>query len=146
MGDYFRHWLETGRKLSSPPRIFGVNWFNQDKNGNYMWPGFSDNMRILQWIVDRVHGRAFATESPIGWIPRFEDIDWTGCSQITASRFSELVHIDREHWKAELLSQEGFFEKLYDRLPREIQLIRELLLSALWKSPERWEFAQRPED
>jgi phosphoenolpyruvate carboxykinase (GTP) len=138
MGDYFRHWIETGHRLKNPPLIFGVNWFKKDENGSYLWSGFGDNTRILQWILNRTRGKSKGVESPIGWTPSFEDIDWRGLPEMTLNRFSQLMEIDRELWKSELLSQETFFEKLYDRLPREISLIRELLLSAIWKSPEKW--------
>ncbi len=139
MGDYFKHWLEIGRRLKNPPRIFGVNWFRKGVDKKFLWPGFSQNARVLKWVLARVHGKAFAIESPVGWTPRYEDMDWKGMEGMTPARFSEMTQVNREEWKAELLSQESHFEKLFDRLPRELSLIRELLLSALWKSPERWE-------
>jgi phosphoenolpyruvate carboxykinase (GTP) len=136
--DYFNHWLNFGRTLPNPPRIFGVNWFRKDENGKFIWPGFGQNMRILKWIVDRVHGRISAIESPLGWVPHYDDIDWRG-SKFSKDNFKKVMSIDSEAWKQEILSHEDLFSKLYDKLPKEFIWIRELMLSALWRSPEKWE-------
>ena len=80
MGDYFRHWLRMQRSLSVTPRIFHVNWFRKDKEGRFIWPGFSQNMRVLKWIVDRANSRAAGREMPIGWMPRYQDLEWSGLS------------------------------------------------------------------
>ncbi len=141
MGDYFNHWLHVGRLLQEPPRIFGVNWFRKDENGKFLWPGFGENMRVLKWIVDRVHGRAGAVESPLGWMPKYESMKWEGLEEFTPEKFSKLMVVEREDWKKELLSHEELFEKLYDKLPKEFSHIRELLLSTFWLSPEHWELA-----
>ncbi len=138
MGDYFNHWLQIGRLLPNPPRIFGVNWFRKDENGKFIWPGFGDNMRVLKWIIDRVHGKTSAIESPLGWMPRYDDIDLNGLN-LTKEQFNKLMEVDREAWKQEILSHEELFEKLYDRLPKEFVLMRELILSSLWRSPAKWE-------
>lgn len=138
MADYFSHWLNFGRHLPNPPRIFSVNWFRRDADGNFLWPGFGENMRILKWVVERAHGRAVSIESPIGWMPRYEDLDWRGLEDFTREQFYELMSIDRHAWQRELLSHEELFVKLYDRLPKELLFIRELILSSLWRSPERW--------
>jgi phosphoenolpyruvate carboxykinase (GTP) len=138
MADYWNHWFNIGRQISNPPRMFSVNWFRKDANGKYIWPGFGENVRILKWIVDRVHGRAYAEESPLGWMPRYEDIDWTGLD-FSEDEFSIIMSIDRDNWEAELLSHEELFIKLYDRLPKEMALMRQLLLSHLWRSPKHWE-------
>lgn len=137
MADYFNHWLQFGRKLQSPPRIFGVNWFRKDAEGNFLWPGFSDNMRVLKWVISRVRGRVGAVESPIGWMPRYEDIDWTGCD-FSQEQFDNIMTIDREDWKKELLGHEELFERMYDQLPKEYMFMRQLLLSGLWRSPAQW--------
>ena len=141
MGDYFNHWLHVGRTLSDPPRIFIVNWFRKDEHGKFIWPGFGDNMRVLEWMLGRVHGRSGAVESPLGWMPKYESIDWRGLEEFTKEQFSKLMSVDREAWKQELFSHEELLEKLFDRLPKEFTHIRELLLSTLWMSPEHWELA-----
>ncbi len=138
MADYFNHWLNFGRQLTHPPRIFGVNWFRMDENGNFIWPGYGENMRVLQWIVERVNGQALGVESPLGWVPRFEDLDWTGLD-FDRQKFGELMAIERELWKTELLMHEELFIKLYDRLPRDLVAIRELLVSSMTRSLPRWE-------
>ena len=78
MGDYIRHWIKMQRGLEVTPRVFHVNWFRRDAEGKFLWPGFSQNMRVLRWIVDRVQGRTHGRETPIGWVPRYDDIDWSG--------------------------------------------------------------------
>ena len=99
MGDYFRHWIKMQRSLSETPRIFHVNWFRKDANGKFLWPGFSENMRVLKWIVDRARGRALGRETPIGWMPRYEDIDWNGLN-FSKQQFDELQAFDRTAWKS----------------------------------------------
>ncbi|HMZ59221.1 MAG TPA: phosphoenolpyruvate carboxykinase (GTP), partial [Leptospiraceae bacterium] len=143
--DYFNHWLNFGRRLPNPPRIFGVNWFRKDANGKFIWPGFGDNMRVLKWVVDRVHGRAFGVESPIGWVPKYEDLDWSGID-FPREKFNEVMEIDREMWKKEISSHDELFSKLYDRLPKEFTYIKELITSSLWRSPEKWAMAPERND
>ena len=127
MGDYFGHWILMQKSLSETPRIFHVNWFRKDADGKFMWPGFSENMRILKWIVDRARGRSLAKETPIGWIPRHEDIDWTGFP-FPKERFEELQVFNRASWRAEVISHEELFLDLHDRLPKEMVYERELLI------------------
>jgi phosphoenolpyruvate carboxykinase (GTP) len=140
MADYFSHWLALGRRIPNPPRIFRVNWFRRNADGKFLWPGFSENLRILAWIVDRIHGRAFALESPFGWMPRFEDLRWKGLAY-NESTFVEAMGIDREAAAVEVRQHEELFDKFLDRLPKEFILERELLRLRLWRSPERWELA-----
>ena len=130
MGDYFRHWLKMQRSLASTPRVFHVNWFRRDTQGGFLWPGFRENMRILKWIVDRVQGRTQGRESPIGWMPRYEDIEWTGLS-FSKERFEELQAVDRSAWRAEVIGHEELFLDLHDHLPPEMIYERELLICRL---------------
>ncbi len=141
IADYFNHWLQFGRDTPNPPRIFAVNWFRKDENGKFIWPGFGENMRVLKWIIDRVHGRGYAIESPLGWMPRYEDIMWDGL-KMPRETFDKVMSVESEEWKKELLSHEELFSKLYDRLPREFTFMRELFLSSLWRSPEHWKLAR----
>ncbi|MBS4027087.1 MAG: phosphoenolpyruvate carboxykinase (GTP) [Ignavibacteriales bacterium] len=140
MADYFNHWLQFGRNLPNPPRIFSVNWFRKDENGKFVWPGYGENMRVLKWIVDRVHGRGFAIESPLGWMPKYEDINWDGLD-FPKEKFDKVMSVNTEAWKNELLLQEELFSKLYDKLPKEFIFMRELILSSLWRSPSEWKMA-----
>ncbi len=139
VADYFAHWLQVGRTTPIPPRIFSVNWFRKDADGNFLWPGYGENMRILKWIVERVNGRAAAVESPLGWMPKYEDLDWTGLTNVSREQFNEMMSVDRDVWKEEIVSHEELFVKMYDRLPKEFLHIRQLILSGLWRSPEHWE-------
>ena len=130
MGDYFRHWIKMQRTLSETPRVFHVNWFRKDADGNFIWPGFSDNMRVLKWIVDRAHGRALGRETPIGWQPRYEDIDWTG-AEFSREAFDAIQQVNRKDWRAEIIGHEELFLDLHDHLPKEMIYERELLICRL---------------
>ena len=130
MGDYFRHWLRMQRSLSSTPRIFHVNWFRKGEDGGYLWPGYSENMRILKWIVDRTRGRVQGKETPIGWIPEYHDIQWRGLD-FSDERFQQLQAVDREAWKREVFGHEELFLLLHDHLPPEMIYERELLICRL---------------
>ncbi|HXI25286.1 MAG TPA: phosphoenolpyruvate carboxykinase (GTP) [Pyrinomonadaceae bacterium] len=130
MGDYFRHWIRMQRSLSETPRVFHVNWFRKDADGNFMWPGFSENMRVLKWIVDRAHGRTLGQETPIGWTPRYDDIEWTGMA-FPKEAFEELQAFDHSAWRQEVLGQQELFFDLHDRLPPEMIYERELLICRL---------------
>jgi phosphoenolpyruvate carboxykinase (GTP) len=130
MGDYFRHWLKMQRNLSATPRVFHVNWFRKGADGKFLWPGYSENMRVLKWIVDRVRGRAMGKETPIGWTPHFEDINWKGLDFPRAT-FEELQIVDRNQWKREVMGHEELFILLHDHLPPEMVYERELLICRL---------------
>ena len=135
MGDYFNHWLHLGRQVPNPPRIFSVNWFRKDANGKFAWPGFGENMRVLKWIVDRANGHAVSVESPIGWVPRYDDLEWSGLD-FSKEKFDSVMSIDKEQWNSELLQHEELFIKLYDRLPKELRSVRELTMSSLYMQSE----------
>ncbi len=130
MGDYFRHWIKMQRDLPATPRIFHVNWFRKDEHGKFLWPGFSENMRVLKWIVDRVHGRALARETAIGWTPYYEDINWAGLA-FSREQFDKLQEVDRTAWKKEVMGHEELFIELHDHLPPEMIYERELLICRL---------------
>lgn len=131
MGDYFRHWIKMQRKLSETPRIFNVNWFRKDEEGNWLWPGFSENMRPLKWIVERATGRCGAKETAIGWMPRYQDMDWRGMDGFSEADFNQLMFFDRERLRMQTLTHEELFLKLHQHLPKEMIFERELLISRL---------------
>jgi phosphoenolpyruvate carboxykinase (GTP) len=124
MGDYFGHWLNMGRAVRNPPKIFRVNWFRRDAQGKFIWPGFGENMRVLQWIIERCRGRVPGVETPLGSMPRFEDLNWAGLEKLTPAKFAELERIDREAWKEELASHDELFGKLGDHLPGALEAQR----------------------
>jgi phosphoenolpyruvate carboxykinase (GTP) len=130
MGDYFRHWIQMQRALNVTPRIFHVNWFRKDEHGKFLWPGFGENLRILKWIVDRVHGRTQAKETPIGWVPYYDDIEWKGLT-FSKEKFDRLQSVDRAAWRAEVLGHEELFIALHNHLPPELIYERELLICRL---------------
>jgi len=131
MGDYFTHWLRMRKLLRNPPKIFHVNWFRRGADGEFLWPGYGENMRVLKWIVDRCRGRVPATETPLGWMPEPGDIDTEGLSKPEAERVAAALAIDVEGWKSEVLLQDELFLKLYSDLPKELIFQRELLISRL---------------
>jgi phosphoenolpyruvate carboxykinase (GTP) len=131
MGDYFRHWLSMRKFIQHVPRIFHVNWFRKDERGDYLWPGFGENMRVLKWIVDRCHGRANANETPLGWVPGANSFDLEGLPAFTPERLAKAQTIDLDEWRRELLSQDELFMKIYANLPKEMVFQRELLVSRL---------------
>jgi phosphoenolpyruvate carboxykinase (GTP) len=138
MADYFDHWLAVGHSLPDPPRIFAVNWFRKDADGRFLWPGFGENMRVLRWIVERVRGRADAVESPLGWMPRYEDLDWAGLDFPRETFARELMVVDREEWRREVELHDELFARLADRLPEELTSMRDLIRADIGRSPERW--------
>jgi phosphoenolpyruvate carboxykinase (GTP) len=120
-----------GKAVSHPPRIFRVNWFRRDANGKFIWPGFGENMRVLQWIAERCHGRAQGADTPLGIMPRYEDLSWKGLEHFSPDRYAELERVDDQAWREELASHDQLFGKLGERLPRELENRRAHMHQAL---------------
>jgi len=131
MGDYFRHWIVMRKLIQFPPRIFHVNWFRKDSDGQFLWPGFGENMRVLKWIVDRCNGRANAVETPLGWVPYAKDFDLQGLKDYPPEKFDRVQNINYDDWRRELLQQDELFMKIYSHLPKELIFQRELLVARL---------------
>ena len=119
-GDYFKHWLDLGKGLKAAPKIFGVNWFRRDENGKFIWPGFGENMRVLKWIVERCEGNAGAVDTPLGRMPRYEDIFWDGLD-ISRETYEKLTSVNQGAWREEVKDHARFFEQLKSRLPKELE-------------------------
>jgi phosphoenolpyruvate carboxykinase (GTP) len=120
IGDYFRHWIHVGTRLSNPPLIFNVNWFRKGQNGKFLWPGFGDNMRVLKWIIDRCEGVGGAVKSPIGWIPGIHDLDLADLD-IDHNCVDEILEIDHEQWQKELEEHKKFYDSLGGVVPDELE-------------------------
>jgi phosphoenolpyruvate carboxykinase (GTP) len=139
MAEYWKHWLHIGRaNVATPPRIFRVNWFRKDEHGKFLWPGFGENMRVLQWIVERCTTGAEAIESPLGWVPPYDALNWEGLD-FSKEDYYKIMNIDREIARKEANEQEELFTRFGNHLPREMELQREMLLHRLYHSPEVWD-------
>jgi phosphoenolpyruvate carboxykinase (GTP) len=130
MGDYFRHWLAMGRRMIQQPRVFHVNWFRADKNGNFLWPGYCENLRVLEWILDRCNNTVEAVPTPIGYLPRAADIDMTGL-KLEPQALEELFRIDPVDWLEELKVIKKFFKEFGRNFPDELWQECEELLKRL---------------
>lgn len=119
MGEYFQHWLEMGKKIPNPPKIFNVNWFRVDEEGHFIWPGFGDNLRVLLWILARCNNQVDAVESPIGYLPKPGDIDLEG-TDITPEVLAGLLSIDKDAWMQEVEDQKAHLAR-FEKLPAELQ-------------------------
>ncbi|HEX6692084.1 MAG TPA: phosphoenolpyruvate carboxykinase (GTP) [Burkholderiales bacterium] len=124
MGDYFAHWLKMGKAVRQPPKIFRVNWFRRDANGKFMWPGFGENMRVLQWIVERCQNRAQGVDTPLGTMPRYEDLTWAGLEKVSPKQFAELEQVDGGAWREELSAHDELFGKFGTHLPEALETRR----------------------
>jgi phosphoenolpyruvate carboxykinase (GTP) len=134
MADYFRHWLDMGPKLKHPPRIFNVNWFRKDANGKFLWPGYGENVRVLKWMLDRIEGRAAASDTPIGFVPTPDSLTLDGLD-ISRNALDELLLVDPNDWSDELDATAKFFEKFGSRLPKEIRTEHDALSERLQRVP-----------
>jgi phosphoenolpyruvate carboxykinase (GTP) len=131
MGDYFGHWLEMRKHIQRLPRIFHVNWFRKNVQGKFLWPGFRENMRVLEWIVNRCQGRIPGHETPIGWTPDWVDFCVDGLEGFDEAQFDAAMEFSRQEWLAEIMSQEEFFLRLYHHMPKELLCQRELLMARM---------------
>ncbi|MBF0561474.1 MAG: phosphoenolpyruvate carboxykinase (GTP) [Alphaproteobacteria bacterium] len=137
MGDYWAHWVKMGASVPKLPKIFRVNWFRKDGAGKFIWPGYGENMRVLKWVVDRVHGRADAIEGPFGLMPRYEDITWSGL-EFTRAQFKAITDINKDGAVAEIEGIKAHFANFGDRLPKEMQAELDKFASRVSRSPEVW--------
>jgi phosphoenolpyruvate carboxykinase (GTP) len=126
-GSYLQHWLDMQARIPNPPKLFMVNWFRKGADGKFLWPGYGENMRALKWILDRAHGRVGARETPVGFVPRVEDLNLAGLD-LPKSALQETTKVDLAEWEVEIESQKEWFEKLGKTLPRSLLLMREMLL------------------
>ena len=126
MGDYFRHWLAIGRSVAQPPRIFSVNWFRKGDDGRYVWPGFRQNMRVLKWMFERCAGSAGATETPLGLVPGYADLDWSGL-EFDTERFDRVMNVEESLWRRELDSHDALFNRLGAKRPEALTIERDRL-------------------
>jgi len=130
MGDYFAHWLKMRGAIKKPPRLFMVNWFRKDAAGNFIWPGYGENLRVLKWMLDRIHGRAGGRETPVGIVPNEADLDLKGLN-LSRNAVRDALAVNPEEWKAELESAGEFFEKIGPTMPRELKDRRQAILKSL---------------
>ena len=121
MGEYFGHWLEMGKVIPNPPKIFHVNWFRTDDKGNFIWPGYGDNFRVLLWIIKRCENKIGAVSTPIGYVPNAEDIDTEGLDGVTTDTIKDLLEIDRSAWLEDVKNIEGFYAQIGDTVPKELK-------------------------
>ena len=140
IGAYFAHWLKMRAAIKKPPRIFMVNWFRKDATGSFIWPGFGDNLRVLKWMLDRIHARAGGRETPVGTVPNDADLDLKGLD-LSPAQVREALAVRPEEWTAELESTAEFFEKIGPTLPTELTERRKKILAALNAGPSEGRIA-----
>jgi phosphoenolpyruvate carboxykinase (GTP) len=127
MADYFTHWLKIGRAVKQAPRIFCVNWFRTDEKGRFIWPGFGENLRVLKWIVERCQGKAQAEKTPIGFVPKFGDLNWTGLESFGPDQFAKATSLEKSQWKRELQMHDELLDSFAGKLPSELKSRRDEL-------------------
>ena len=120
MGDYFQHWLDMGKKIPNAPKIFHVNWFRTDAEGHFIWPGFGDNLRVVLWILARCEGKVDAVETPIGFVPKAEDINIEGLDGVTIDTIKDLLSIDTQSWLDDVKNIEDFYAQVGSHVPHEL--------------------------
>jgi phosphoenolpyruvate carboxykinase (GTP) len=130
IGDYLSHWLEMSKHISKPPRIFMVNWFRKSKTGEFLWPGYGENMRVLKWMLDRIGGDAGAHETPVGLVPEPNDINLDGL-EISPDQLRAALSVDTAEWKAEVASSAKFFDKIGPSLPAALRERQQAVAEAL---------------
>jgi phosphoenolpyruvate carboxykinase (GTP) len=130
IGDYLLHWLEMSKKITKPPRIFMVNWFRKSETGEFLWPGYGENMRVLKWMLDRIHGDAGARETPVGLVPEPADLDLEGLT-ISSDQIRAALAVDPAEWKKEVASSAEFFDKIGPSLPAALREKHRALTAAL---------------
>ena len=128
MGDYFAHWLGMRRRVKDLPRVFHVNWFRKDADGKFLWPGFSENMRVLEWVVKRCRGEGRGHETQLGWMPRYSEMTWKGMEDFGPPEFDKVMQVDIKEFRQEILSAGELYIDLYDHMPKEMVFQRELLV------------------
>ncbi|MCX6908028.1 MAG: phosphoenolpyruvate carboxykinase domain-containing protein [Verrucomicrobia bacterium] len=133
MADYFGHWFDMGERIRQHPKIFHVNWFRTDEKGKFLWPGFGENLRILEWILARCRGEAAGVQSPIGYLPNPKDIDMSGL-KMPAGAMDKLLAVNKKEWLAELDSVKKFFDQFGSRLPDQLWAQHEALRQRLLAS------------
>ena len=120
MGDYWQHWLDMGKKITKKPHIFNVNWFRLDDEGHFIWPGFGDNLRVLEWIIDRCEGKVDAEETAIGYVPKAEDINLDGLD-FSIDTLKSILEVNNDQWMKEAEGIEEFYKQFGDKLPQELR-------------------------
>jgi phosphoenolpyruvate carboxykinase (GTP) len=133
MADYFQHWLEMGKKIPNPPKIFHVNWFRKGADGKFLWPGYGENVRVLKWILERVEGRGEAKETPIGYVPTRTGLTLDGL-KISPEALDELFRVNAEDWESYLGDSREFLAKFGERLPKELRKEHEAVVGRFQKS------------